>query len=97
MNNLPGIMVQVAHRSPTSFNTMVLLMSGCVMPLGVANHGFWEGGPCPQAERGCESCRCLGVAGGEGQGWGLCLHQQGGITCPQHNVLSWLYLTYLFL
>lgn len=63
MNNLPGITVQVAHRSPTSFNTMVLLMSGCVMLLGVANHGFWEGGPCPQAERGCESCRCLGWQG----------------------------------
>lgn len=56
---------------PRFFKARVLLLSGCVMPLRVANHDFWEGGPCPQAERGCESCHCLGVAGGEGQGPGM--------------------------
>ena len=87
MSNLPGVTVQVAHGSPTSFNATVFLMSGRVASLEVANCGFWERGPCPWAERGCES-RCRpGEAGGEG--WGLHPYQRGGITCPQHNVLTW--------
>lgn len=79
MSNLPRVMLQVACGSPTSLLTkQYILLSAYVLSLKVVNSSFWEGDPCPWAERMCESWGARDVE---------CVHTSKGITCPQHNVL----------
>lgn len=68
---------------PHLLTQQYFLLSVCVLSLEVANSGFWEGGPCPGAERTCESWGARDVE---------CVHASRGISCPLvlNNVLACL-------
>lgn len=66
---------------PHLLTQQYFLMSVCVLSLEVVNSGFWEGGPCPWAERTCES---WGARDGE------CVHTNREIAYPQHSALTCL-------
>lgn len=82
MSNLPRVMVQVAHGSPTSFSTIVFLMLRCIMSLEALGKVV----PVPGQKRD-ESCCCPREEGSEG--WGSRLHRQGTTTWSQHHMLTW--------